>query len=276
MKGDPYNQYVELGTHWLLTNIAGIITAILVLLIGRLLAKWCGIISKKALIQSGMDLTLARFLSNLIYYALLTAIILAAADQLGIKTTSFLAIMGAAGLAIGLALKDSLANFAAGIILILFQPFKVGDAVSAANITGKVEQIDIFSTVILTFDNKKIIIPNSSITKTVITNISAMPTRRIDLIIGIGYDDDISAAKKLLEQILQTENKILPEPSPNIAVNELAASSINIRVQPWVKTEDYGSVKSQLLEKIKLNFTENKISLPYPQQDIHLYQSSKE
>lgn len=214
------------------------------------------------------------FFNKLIYYALLTAVVIAAADQLGIKTTSFIAILGAAGLAIGLALKDSLSNFSSGLMLILFRPFKVGDVVSAGGVTGTARVIDIFSTIILTADNQKVIVPNSGITSGVITNINAEPTRRIDLTIGIGYGDDINKAKMILTELIQAEERILTNPAPQIAVAELAESSIQIVVRPWVLTSNYWDVRFNLIEKIKHSFDDKGISFPYPQRDIHIHQMS--
>lgn len=269
-----YAELMKIGKDWLLNNGPGIIAAAIIFIIGRWLAKWGSALSRKAMNRGGIDETLSRFLGKLIYYIFLAAVIIAAADQLGIKTTSFIAIMGAAGLAIGLALKDSLANFASGVMLILFHPFKVGDAVTAGGVTGKVEQIDIFSTIIMTADNQKIIVPNSSITSGVITNITAEPTRRIDLVIGIGYDDDIRLAKNTLEELIRADTRILSDPAPTIAVSELASSSVNLIVRPWVKTGEYWDVRLDLTEKIKLTFDAKGISFPYPQQDVHLYQQT--
>jgi len=219
-----------------------------------------------------MDETLVRFLEKLIYYTLLVAVILAAADQVGIETTSFLAILGAAGLAVGLALKDSLSNFASGVMLILFHPFRVGDAVTAAGVSGTVERVDIFNSVITTWDNQKVIIPNSKITSDIITNINANPTRRIDLVIGISYDDNANEAKTILEELVRADNRILQEPAPTIALAEFADSSVNLVVRPWVKTEDYWNVRFSMMDRIKQTFDERNITIPYPQRDVHIYQ----
>lgn len=249
-----------------------ILSALVILVVGRWLVKWVTHLLKRALNRTGMDSTLVHFLEKLIYYTLLIAVIMAAADQLGIKTTSFLAILGAAGLAVGLALKDSLANFASGVMLILFHPFRVGDAVTAAGVAGTVERIDIFNTVINTWDNQKVIIPNSMITGDIITNINANPTRRIDLVIGIGYDDDVDEAKTLLQQIVQADSRILADPAPTVALAEFGDSSINLAVRPWVRTAEYWNVRFDLMEKIKQTFDERHITIPYPQRDVHLYQ----
>ena len=272
MKSEQYIQYFNIAKDWLVTNGPNVLIALVIFIIGRILAKWVATIARKAMLKAGIEQTLVRFLNKLIYYVLLAAVVIAAADQVGIKTTSFIAILGAAGLAVGLALKDSLANFASGVMLILFQPFKVGDAISTTGVTGKVFQIDIFSTIIMTADNQKVIVPNSSITSGVITNITAEPTRRIDLTIGIGYDDDITHAKKVLKSLVDADSRILKDPAPAIGVVELADSSVNLIVRPWVKTGDYWDVRLDLTEKIKLTFDKEGISFPYPQQEVHMRQ----
>jgi small conductance mechanosensitive channel len=273
---DKSVNYLQIGKDWLIANGPGVIVAIVILILGRWLAMWLASLGRKAMVRGGIDETLSRFLGKLIYYGLLTAVIIAAADQLGIKTTSFIAILGAAGLAIGLALKDSLANFASGVMLILFRPFKVGDYVTAGGVSGTVQQIDIFSTILLTVDNQKIIVPNSGITSGVITNVNAESTRRIDLTVAIGYDDDIRKAKNTLEDLVRADKRILEDPAPTVAVSELADSSVNLIVRPWVQTGDYWSVRLDLIEKIKLTFDEQGISFPYPQQDVHMYQKAAE
>lgn len=249
-----------------------LVAAALILLIGNWLAKWAGAIFVKVMGRHNVDITLVKFLRNIIYYALLAAVVIAAAGQLGINTSSFLAVVGAAGLAIGLALKDSLANFSSGVMLILFRPFKVGDAVTVAGETGAVEEITIFNTVMNTPDNQRKIIPNGLITSGPITNITANDTRRVDMVFGIGYDDDIKQAQDILQSIVSQAPGVLSEPAPSIAVSELADSSVNFVVRPWVKTGDYWDVKFYLTEKIKLAFDEAGISIPYPQQDVHMYQ----
>jgi len=273
---DKYLQYLQIAKDWLIANGPNILVTLIILVIGRWLAMWLASIGRKAMTKGGVEDTLSRFLGKLIYYGLLTAVIIAAADQLGIKTTSFLAILGAAGLAIGLALKDSLSNFASGVMLILFRPFVVGDFVTAGGVSGTVQQIDIFSTIILTPDNQKFIVPNSGITAGVITNVNAESTRRIDLVVGIGYDDDIRSAKNTLEDLVKADKRVLEDPAPTIAVSELADSSVNLIVRPWVETSDYWDVRLELIEKIKLTFDEKGISFPFPQQDVHMYQQSRE
>jgi len=197
-------------------------------------------------------------------------VVIAAVGQLGINTTSFLTIVGAAGLAIGLALKDSLNNFASGVMIILFRPFGIGDVVTAGGVTGKVQSIAIFSTILTTPDNQKVIVPNGNIINSVITNATANDTRRIDLVVGIGYDDDIGKTKQVLAGIVGADDRILSDPAPTIAVSELADSSVNLVVRPWVRTTEYWDVYFDLMEKIKQTFDAEGIQIPYPQQDVHL------
>lgn len=258
----------DLILHWGLKVIA----ALAILVIGNWLAKKIAAIFVKMMDRNNVDVTLTKFLKNIIYYALLVAVVIAAAGQLGINTTSFLTVVGAAGLAIGLALKDSLANFSAGVMLILFRPFKVGDWVNVAGETGAVEEITIFNTVMNTADNQRKIIPNGIITSGTITNITANDTRRIDMVFGIGYDDNIKAAEQVFTDIIKAEPRVLSDPAPTVAVAELADSSVNFVVRPWVKTSDYWAVKFLLTEQIKLALDEAGISIPFPQQDVHMHQ----
>ncbi len=252
-----------------------VILALLVFFIGKWIAGKITDVTVKLMKLKGVDETLIGFLQNIIYYALLVLVIITAAGPLGIETTSFIAVLGAASLAVGLALKDSLANFSSGVMLILFRPFKVGDVVNAGGETGKVETITIFNTIMNTPDNQRKIVPNSAILGGSITNVTANPTRRIDLVIGIGYDDDIKKAKETLEAIIAGQTGVLKEPAAIIAVSELGDSAVNLVVRPWVNTADYWTVYFELMEKIKLTFDEEGISFPYPQQDVHLYQQGE-
>ena len=201
--------------------------------------------------------------------------LIAALSKLGFQTTSFVAILGAAGLAVGLALQGSLANFASGVMLVIFHPFKVGDFIEAGNATGVVDSIDIFNTIIKTPDNKVVIVPNSQITGSKIVNYSTEPIRRVDLVFGIGYDDDLRKAKAILEEILQANEKVLKEPAYTVAVSELADHSVNFVVRPFVKTEDYWGVYFELTEAVKLRFDKEGITIPYPQTEVHLHQKEK-
>jgi small conductance mechanosensitive channel len=272
---DTYTHYLQLVKDWAMANGSHLLIALAVFVIGRWVAKWITAMARNGFNKANVEPTLRRFLCKLIYYALLAGVIIAAAGELGIETTSFIAIVGAAGLAIGLALKDSLSNFASGVMLILFRPFKVGDFVTAGGVTGTVQQIDIFSTIILTPDNQRFIVPNSGITAGVITNVNAEKTRRIDLVVGIGYDDDIRLAKNTLEDLVRADSRILSDPAPTIAVAELADSSVNLIVRPWVKTAEYWDVRLDLTESIKITFDEKGISFPYPQQDVHMFQAAE-
>lgn len=253
-----------------------IVAAVLILIIGKWLAGKISKLITKLLEKNNVDITLVKFFNNIIYYTLMIAVIIAAAGQLGINTTSFLTVVGAAGLAIGLALKDSLSNFASGVMLIMFRPFKAGDLVNAGGATGKVVSISLFNTILNTPDNQKVIVPNSSITSSVITNVTANDTRRVDLVIGIGYDDDIKKAKQILTSIIQEEKRVLKDPAPTVAVMELADSSVNFAVRPWVKTAEYWDVYFDLTEQIKLTFDKEGISIPYPQRDVHIYNQTAE
>ena len=259
----------------LITYSWKIISALLVFLVGKWIARKITKILVRLLESRHIDTTLIGFLEGIVYYVLFITVLIAAAGQLGIKTTSFLAILGAASLAVGLALKDSLANFSSGVMLILFRPFKVGDVVTVGGETGKVEQISVFSTILNTPDNQRKIIPNGSIANSTITNITANPTRRIDLVVGIGYDDDIRKAKATLEEILAADSRVLRDPAPFVAVSELADSSVNLVVRPWVAKENYWDVYCALTETIKITFDEQGISFPYPQRDVHVFQPAE-
>ena len=249
-----------------------IVTAIFVYYIGRIIARWIVRLTRHMLERAGIDPMLNKFLCNVLNGLLIAVVAIAALDQLGVDTTSLLAVLGAAGLAVGLALKDSLGNFAAGVMLVIFRPFRIGDFVEAGGVAGVVEDIGIFSTTFRTGDNRIIIVPNGQIYGGTILNASARDTRRIDLVIGIGYDDDIKKAKRILEDILETDDRILEDPAPAISLGELADSSVNLNVRPWVKSSDYWPVRSDLLERIKNAFDAEGISIPYPQRDVHLYQ----
>ncbi len=244
--------------------------AIVVFIVGKWLARKITNIIVSILNRiKGIDSTLVKFIENIIYYVLMMVVILTALSKLGIETTSFFAILGAAGLAIGLALKDSLGNFAAGVMLILFKPFRVGDFVTVAGVSGTVNEISIFSSILTTGDNQRMIVPNGAIIAGTIVNVNANPTRRVDLVIGIGYDDDIKKAKNVLTNILESDNRILQEKGLTVAVSELADSSVNFVVRAWVNTPDFWAVKFALTEEVKLRFDKEGISIPYPQQDVH-------
>ncbi len=252
-----------------------IVAAILIFFIGRIAAKLVSSSIVKVMEKKKIDKTVNLFVGKLVYIGLLVFVAVAALGQLGIQTASFVAIIGAAGLAIGLALQGTLSNFAAGVLIILFRPFSVGNFIEAAGEAGVVEEISIFKTILKTGDNKVIYIPNSSIMGGNITNYSVKDTRRVDMVIGIGYDDDIKKAKEVLLGIAAADSRILKDPAITVAVSELADSSINFVVRPWVNSADYWAVKFDFLESVKLRFDEENIGIPYPQMDVHFQQSDK-
>ena len=249
-----------------------LIAAIVIFIIGRWIARIVSRLIEKIMLKSNVEKTLASFVKNIAYACLLLFVIIAALNKLGIQTTSFIAVIGAAGLAVGLALQGSLANFAAGVMLIIFKPFKVGDFIEAGGTLGTVVEIQIFNTVLDHFDNRRIVVPNSKITGDNITNFSAIEKRRVDLVFGISYGDDIKKAKQALERVVAADPRVLKEPKPVIAVSELADSSVNLVCRPWVKPKDYWDVYFDTLEKGKLELEKSGITIPFPQRDIHMYE----
>ncbi|MES9856458.1 MAG: mechanosensitive ion channel domain-containing protein [Sedimenticola sp.] len=260
----------QLISTYLIPWLINILLALAIFIVGRWLAKGVLKLVRKLLTRSSMDEMLIDFILAIGNAVLLLFIVIAALNQLGVDTTSLIALLGAAGLAIGLALQNSLQNFAAGVMLIIFRPFKSGDFVEAGGTSGVVETISIFSTVMRTGDNREVIVPNGAIYSGTITNYSARETRRIDMVFGIGYNDDIKKAKEIMVNILAADERILKDPAPLVAVAELAESSVNFNVRPWVKTGDYWAVNFDLNERIKIAFDESGISIPYPQMDVHL------
>jgi small conductance mechanosensitive channel len=261
---------------WISVYAINIIGALLIFLVGKWLARKIANLLAQLMEISDVDATLVNFLKNLAYYTMVVLVVVAAVGRLGVNTTSFLTIIGAAGLAVGLALKDSLSNFAAGVMLVLFKPFTIGDVVSTAGITAKVEKITIFNTLFCTADNQLVIVPNNKIISDIITNINAKDTRRIDLVVGISYTDDMVQTKDILEGLAKADTRILTDPATTIAVAELADSSVNLVFRPWVKTDDYWAVRFDLTENIKNALDEAGISIPFPQQDVHLFVEKEE
>ena len=260
---------------YILPWIINIAFAVAIFVIGKILiAAILGLVGK-ILKRSKMDNMLIDFILAIANAVLLLTVIVAALDSLGVDTTSLIAIVGAAGLAIGLSLQDSLKNFAAGVMLLLFKPFKEGDFVEVAGASGIVEKIAIFSSVMRSADNREFIIPNGSIYGDVIINFSARDTRRVDMVFGIGYDADLREAKQLLVDIISEDARVLKDPDVVIAVSELADSSVNFIVRPWVNSADYWGVLWDTTEKVKLRFDEAGVSIPYPQMDVHLHKLDK-
>ncbi|WP_027669373.1 mechanosensitive ion channel family protein [Rheinheimera baltica] len=252
------------------------VAAVFIFYVGRIVAKGIKRLMEKALLSRSVDKAVISFVAGIVYALIMIATVLMALSQIGVQTTSFIAILGAAGLAVGLALQGSLSNFASGILIILFRPFKSGDFIDAGGVSGTVDKIEIFQTIMKTPDNKKVIIPNAQITGSAITNFSAEPTRRVDLLIGISYDSDLRKAKALLEDIVKQDSRILATPAPVIAVAALADSSVNIHLRPWVNAADYWAVYWDTLEKVKLTFDEQGIGIPFPQMDLHIKKDTQE
>ena len=257
----------------ILTNGAiNLAIAIVIFVVGKWIANRVQNTLEKMLRKRDVDEVLVDFLGTIVYALILIAAVIAAVDQMGIPATSFMAIIGAAGLAIGLALKDSLSNFASGVMLVLFRPFAKGDLVDAGGILGTVDEIHLVSTMLTTPDNKQIIVPNSLMYSNAITNFSAKDTRRVDMAIGVGYDDDLKVAAKVLQKVCSEHPKVLDEPATKIFINNLGDSSVDFVVRPWVKSEDYWGVLADVLETAKVELEAAGCNIPYPQTDVHLHQ----
>ena len=248
-----------------------LITAIVIFYVGRVVVRMITRGIRKVMDARQVDKTLVTFVSNLVNMILMVVVVIAAVGALGVQTTSFIAILGAAGLAVGLALQGSLSNFAAGVLIIIFRPYKVGDWIEGAGVSGSVVEVQILTTILKTGDNKQVIVPNSQIMGSIITNYSANDTRRVDMVVGVSYEDDLDKVRKTIEELVAADDRILDEPAPTVAVSELADSSVNFVVRPWVKTPDYWGVMFALTEAIKKRFDQDGISFPFPQQDVHLY-----
>ncbi|MHC4122251.1 MAG: mechanosensitive ion channel family protein [Planctomycetota bacterium] len=251
-----------------------VIGAIVIFIVGRWVAKLLSGLVEKALAKANVDKTLTKFANSLCYIALLIFVIIAAVGTLGVPIIQFSVVIGAAGLAIGLALQGSLANFASGVLMLIFKPFKVGDFVEVAGAKGTVKQVQIFNTILAAPDNVRVIIPNAQVTGGNILNYSVNGTRRVDLVVGVSYKDDLKKAKEVIEQVLAGDDRVLKDPPFTVAVSELGDSSVNFVVRPWVKAEDYWDVYFDVTAKVKLNLDQNGISIPYPQRDIHMINSS--
>lgn len=247
-----------------------LIAALAIFFVGRIVVRWLQRLTERVLTKGKADPMIVGFVSSLVYIGLMAFVVLAALGQLGIQTTSLIAVLGAAGLAIGLALQGSLSNFAAGFLMIVFRPFKVGDFIEGAGVAGTVESIQMFTTTIRSGDNKTIIVPNGSLANGNIVNFSAKPTRRVDMVFGAAYGADIQQVRDLLKQIINDESRVLKEPEPLVAVGELADSSVNFVVRVWVKTSDYWPVFYAITEQVKLRFDQADIEIPFPQRQLHV------
>jgi small conductance mechanosensitive channel len=261
---------VTLVSTWGL-RVAG---ALAVLILGRFASGVARKAVRRGLESRGVDASLIPFISNLVYFILLATVVIAVLGLFGIETTSLVAVLGTAGLAIGLALQGTLANFSSGVMLLLFRPFHVGDYVEAAGVAGTVSEIGVFSTTLNTPDNVRIIVPNSGIFGATIKNFSANDTRRNDIVLGISYDDDIANAIAVVNAVLSKDSRVLSDPQPTVAVAELADSSVNLVVRPWCQKEDYWSLRFDLIQKFKEELEQGGCSIPYPQRDVHLHQTN--
>ena len=266
MVGGSFEQIVELMSSWGLQ----VIGAIAVLIVGRWAAGFIRKNVQRALERARTDASLVLFVSSLVYYLVLTVVVIAVLNLFGIETTSLIAVLGAAGLAVGLALQGTLSNFAAGVMLLIFRPFRIGDFVDTAGIAGTVQEIGIFVTILNTPDNVKMIVPNSEISSGIIKNFSANDQRRNDLVIGISYDDDIGVAVGTIEKVLKSEGRVRSEPEAVVVVGELGDSSVNLLVRPWCDASDYWPLRWDLTRKLKEELEKAGCSIPYPQRDVHL------
>ncbi len=274
LQGADVNKIIEFLQTDGLAFAIDLALALVIFFLGRFVIRLVVRALSKTMQKNAVEKTLETFICNLVSMALLIVVVIAAIGQVGIQTTSFIAIFGAAGLAVGLALQGSLSNFASGVLIILFRPYKVGDWVEAAGISGAVDQVQILTTILKTGDNKQVIVPNSQIMDSIITNYSAHDTRRVDMVIGVSYEDDLDKVRKTLEEIIAADDRILQDPAPKIAVSELADSSVNFVVRPWCATAYYWAVMCDLTETIKKRFDQDGISFPFPQRDVHLYKAT--
>ncbi len=247
------------------------VIAIIIFYVGRIIARLVTKVLRNVMQSREVDKILESFVCNLVYWALMLFVIIATINQIGVQTTSLIAVIGAAGLDVGLALQGSLANFAAGVLIVMFRPYRVGDFVEAAGISGVVLQVQILTTMLKTGDNKQIIVPNGQIMDSIITNYSANDTRRVDMTVGVSYDDDLDRVRSTLQDLIDADSRILKDPECLIAVAALADSSVNFTIRPWVKTSDYSAVMFDLTEAIKKRFDKEGISFPFPQRDVHIY-----
>jgi small conductance mechanosensitive channel len=255
---------------YLASNGMNVVYALIIFVIGRWVARLVSELVERALVKAKVEAILHKFVKNIAYLGLLAFVIIAALDRIGVEMTSFAVVLGAAGLAVGLALQGSLSNFAAGILLVIFRPFKVGDVVEISGKLGVVKQIQIFNTILNSPDNIRIIVPNSQVTGGNILNYTINGTRRVDLVIGVSYEDDLQKAREVMKGVIDQDERVLDDPAPVIAVKELADSSVNFVVRPWVNASDYWDVYFDMTEKIKVALDSAGITIPFPQRDVHM------
>ena len=269
---EQLQQLIEALWAAVLANYKPVLAAIVILVIGRMVAGWARKITRKGLERGDVDATLVPFLAKLVYYSVLAVVVIAALHRVGVATTSVVAIFGAAGLAVGLALQGTLGNFASGVMLLVLRPFNVGDFIDAGGTTGTVEEIGVFATTLVTPDNIKIVMPNTQIAGGKIANYNGKDTRRIDMVMGIGYDDNIQTAIDTIRRIVTSHELVLSDPEPVIEVSNLGDSSVDIVVRPWCTTENYWKIRFDLTRSLKEGLEAAGCSIPYPQRDVHMYQ----
>lgn len=267
-----FEQWPQLASELLFSYGLSALISVVIVIIGRWLVRALTSLVRHAMVRAKVDDTLTNFTTNLLYYLGWAVVILTAMANVGISTTSVVAVLGAGAVAVGLALKDSLSNFAAGVMIVFFRPFEVGDVVEVAGVTGTVATVQIFNTVLNTSDNKRAIVPNGQILAGTIINFNVNGTRRVDMVFGISYEDDIRRAKQILEEIVAAESRILPEPAPTIRLFELGNDSVNFAVRPFVQPQDYWDVLTNITEQVKIRFDEAGLTIPYPQRHLHVYQ----
>lgn len=265
-----FNLSQEMVQEWLFVYGLNLAASLVILVLGWIGAKMVRRVAANVMERARFEKILVSFLSNIIYALVLAFVIIASLNKLGVQTASLIAVIGAAGLAIGLALQGSLANFASGVMIILFKHFKIGDFIQGGGVTGTVMDMNIFTTTLNTPTNEKVIVPNASLTSNPLTNFTGNDNRRIDHIVGVGYDDDLSDVHAAIKRVLDAEERVLDDPAPFVGVDALADSSVNFVVRAWVKKENFGAVKCELLENIKREFDKSGITIPYPQQDLHV------
>lgn len=269
--GIELNSIIDLIIVQILAYVPSLLFALIVFFVGLWVIKVIKNVFFQMMNKSKVDVALSKFLINFVDILLKLFLAITVLSMLGVEMTSFIAVLAAAGFAVGLALQGSLANFAGGVLILLFKPFRVGDFIESQGLMGTVNEIQVFNTILKTPDNKTVIVPNGPLSNSNITNFSREATRRVDMVFGISYDSDLKKAKKLLEKIVTSDKRVLKDPAPMIVVSDLADSSVNFATRVWVKKEDYWGLFFDMQEKVKLEFDKNKISIPYPQTDVHLY-----
>lgn len=271
---EDINQYLAIAQEKALEFGLNLLAAIAIFVIGRWAARLIARLVKRIMARNEVDVMLCNFVANLTYYALLAFVIIAALNRLGIQTASFIALLGAAGLAIGFALQGSLSNFAAGVLMVFFRPFSLGDFIEGGGTMGTVEEITLFTTQLLTPDNKVVIIPNAKLNSDNIINFNVLGQRRMDLVVGVSYDADTNEVKQIIGEEIRKERRFLKDPEPTVGVLELADSSVNFAVRPWVKADDYWDVFFEFQENVKRRLDKEGISIPFPQRDVHIFQNN--